>query len=135
MARIAPYLAPFVSLVLFELALAQVQPRQQPDADSPRQPTLKAGGSGADPADVPASKNSDAVANNAGEQPTIPEDVLALFKRLDKLGRDKVKDAKFVELSLTSEEGDRKISQKAWLVSDDKDSVTVLQDDLLPWKY
>jgi hypothetical protein len=74
--------------------------------------------------------------SDGGQQSAIPPDLQTLFLRLDALGRNKVKDAKFVELHLSNaDEPGRRWSVKGWLVSEDERTVTVLEDDLLPWIY
>lgn len=66
----------------------------------------------------------------------IPPELRALFVRLDALGRDKVKDAKFVQLHLSNaDKPECKGTMEAWLLSDDKRTATVLKDDLSPWTY
>lgn len=69
----------------------------------------------------------------AGKQ--LPEDLRKLFALLDDLGRAPVKDAKFIELSLTDPQAGRAMKKDAWLLEEKADSITVLQDDLLPWTY
>jgi hypothetical protein len=66
----------------------------------------------------------------------ISDDLKGLFAVLDDLGRAAIKDAKPVELTLVNSElPDRKQTKLAWLVSEDDKSVTVLEDDLIPWTY
>jgi HEAT repeat protein len=55
---------------------------------------------------------------------------------LDGFGRDRIKDATFVELSLSDAgEPKRRWTENAWLEEKDADSITVLGNDLLPWIY
>jgi len=55
-----------------------------------------------------------------GQKSAIPPDLQDLFLRLDALGRDKVKDAKFVELHLSNaDEPGRRWTVKGWLSSED----------------
>ena len=66
----------------------------------------------------------------SGQPPTsVPAAIEPFFQRLDAFGRDRVKTAKFVEL--TFDRG----AQTGWLVAEDDTSVTTLMDDLLPWVY
>jgi hypothetical protein len=70
------------------------------------------------------------------QQKSLPPELRELFARLDSLGRDKVKDARFVELRLSSaEEPSRRRTEKAWVVSESDEVVSVLKEDLLPWTY
>lgn len=71
-----------------------------------------------------------------GQRSAIPKELQDLFLRLDALGRDKVQNAKFVELHLSNaDEPGRRWTAKGWLVSEDERTATVLEDDLLPWGY
>ncbi len=78
----------------------------------------------------PPKKDTNALIPVSEQPPTsIPTAIEQLFRRLDTLGRDKVKTAKFVEL--TFDRG----AQTGWLIAEDDTSVTTLMDDLLPWVY
>jgi len=71
-----------------------------------------------------------------GPQPTISDGLQKLFARLDSLGRDKVRDAKFVTLEFCNvDEPARSWSEKAWLISQTDESALVLKEDLIPWTY
>ena len=68
--------------------------------------------------------------------PAVSDDLKGLFTVLDDFGQAAIKDAKPVELTLVNaEQPDRKQTKQAWLVSEDDKSVTVLEDDLIPWTY
>lgn len=70
------------------------------------------------------------------KQQEIPDALRDLFIQLDSLGREKVKDARFVELHLSATgERSRRQTEKAWLILEGDKTVTVLKDDLLPWTY
>ena len=74
--------------------------------------------------------------SGGGQQQPIPPELQDLFTRLDSLGREKVKDAKFVELRLSNtEEPGRRWTVKGWLITEGEQTATVLEDDLLPWMY
>ena len=66
----------------------------------------------------------------------IPGELLALFERIDSLGRQKVHDAKFVSLQLSNAgKPTRQGAETGWLISQDGESVSVLKDDLIQWTY
>jgi hypothetical protein len=68
----------------------------------------------------------------------ISDDLRALFAKLDTLGRDKVAGASFVELEFSSADTPARRDnwkETAWLISENKESIAVLKDDLLPWTY
>ena len=66
----------------------------------------------------------------------VSDELKGLFTVIDDLGRAAIKDAKPVELTLVNAElPDRKQTKQAWLVTEDDKSVTVLEDDLIPWTY
>lgn len=66
----------------------------------------------------------------------LPQDLLALFKKLDELGREQVKDAKFVKATFRNAQAPTsETSEDAWLVAEDDGTVTLLKDDLSPWVY
>ncbi len=68
----------------------------------------------------------------------LPSDILALFQRLDALGTPSVKDAKYVVLDfITIESMGRRDewSVNAWLLTEDENTITVLEDDLRPKFY
>jgi hypothetical protein len=99
----------------------------------------------AQPDKPPIQRAQSASANNtsnaAASEPrsskaTLPASLTALFARLDKLGRDKIKDAKFVTLTFTDvERGHGKSTENAWLVAENGSSITVMRDELIPWTY
>ena len=102
------------------------------------------GKSGAQVAAAKSDENSGSSPQQQSETPKASDDNKApaneqlrdLFERLDKLGRSKVKDAKFVELEFSSsEESAGTWSVKAWLVSRDDESIVVMMDDLIPRTY
>ena len=83
----------------------------------------------------PEASPQSAVADKASPDKS-PEALRPLFSLLDDLGRGQVKNAKFVQLSFVNlDEPTRPRTQDAWLLEDKDDSITVLQDDLLPWTY
>ncbi len=66
----------------------------------------------------------------------VSDDLKSLFMVLDDLGRGTVKDAKPIELTLVdAEQQARREIMQVWLVSEDDKSLTVWQDDLIPWTY
>ena len=66
----------------------------------------------------------------------ISEALKSLFTRLDELGLAGVKDAKPVELTLVNvEHNDNRETVRGWVIAEDNDSITVLEDDLIPWTY
>lgn len=95
------------------------------------------------PAAVPddktvSSSKSAASAPVADEASDLPAPLLADFKRLSELGRDKVKNARFVKVTFTKrgyEDREDEFTEEAWLIAENKDSVTLLKRDLLPWIY
>jgi hypothetical protein len=65
-----------------------------------------------------------------------PAELLALFEQMDEFGRDRVKDARFVTATFVNPDApDKEFSQQGWLVAEDDETITLLQDDLIPWIY
>ena len=70
------------------------------------------------------------------ENADLPNNLLALFQRLDELGRGKIQNATFVEFTLGgTERADYKSTKSAWLIEENDQSVEFLQDDLISWVY
>ena len=66
----------------------------------------------------------------------LSNDLLAFFRRIDELGRASVEHAKFVKVTISSVAWrGHKSSKYAWLVGENDKTVTLLQDDLVPWSY
>ena len=63
------------------------------------------------------------------EDQPIPDVYERLFRQLDKLGRDKVKDARFVEVTFGQH------SETAWLVEEDDLTAVLMREDLVPWTF
>lgn len=91
----------------------------------------------------PDSSKENSQATNYADEParngdSIPARLQILFKRLDAFNRDKIKDARFVELELTEawyfggQVGNNSRTESAWLINQDDDSIVVLQEDLIP---
>lgn len=124
-------------LLLLLLAVATNFGCSGKDADeSPGPKTLREKKRAA-PTQLDPAKSSDEASSNRGATgDQISAELRDLFARLDKLGRIKIKGAKFVELEFSSVEGpERKWTEKAWLVSQDDESTVVMKDDLLLWTY
>jgi hypothetical protein len=104
----------------------------QPDTTSaaPEKPA-------ADPASPPAVRPAEKPAEGKAETLDLPKELLPLFKQLDELGRDKVKDAKFVTVTImyAGLSNGQEYSADAWLVAEDDKTVTLLKEDLIPWVY
>lgn len=64
-----------------------------------------------------------------GQAVSIPSEAKGLFQQLDRLERDKVKNAHFVELLF--DHG----TEQAWLIQENDVEVVVLRNDLLPWTF
>ncbi len=110
------------SLVLFSLGCSQ-NPAQQAEKR-------------------PGNTSPDATETPSSDRPSTEQKALAnkklqaLFEKLDEFGLNKVRDAKFVELEFSDDRRRSKSRvEKAWLLSQDDQSIVVLQDDLIPWTY
>jgi hypothetical protein len=73
-------------------------------------------------------------------QPEMPvlDTVRTLFNKVDRLGRDQVEHATYVQLKIVCSSPLRlspALPDHAWLIAEDDRSVTVMQDDLIPWTY
>jgi len=80
------------------------------------------------------------IAAFAAEMPAndgvITPQLLALFQKLDALGRAPIKDATFVTLRFAmAESPNREWSEPAWLIAESDPTITVLTDDLIPHVY
>jgi hypothetical protein len=80
--------------------------------------------------------NDEAASHGKSVGKEITPALQSLFERLDKLDRDKIKDAQFVTINLAVVGGPgRRSTENAWLISRDATSIVVLKDDLIPWRY
>jgi hypothetical protein len=88
-------------------------------------------------ADPPSSKSSPPPRTpSGGSGQPLPANLEALFRKLDDLGRPSVREAKFVKVTFTTvgREGyDR--SKLSWALGEINKTVTLLEDDLVPWVY
>lgn len=74
----------------------------------------------------------------AGADEALSPELLTVFRRLDELGRDAVADARLVELryrEVLTSRGARERSKEGWLLDGDDEGLTLLYEDLLPWRY
>lgn len=66
----------------------------------------------------------------------LSKELFALLRQIDELGRAKLQDAKYVEVKVQNQEQpDHEVSQHSWLIEESEESLTLLQDDLIPWVY
>jgi hypothetical protein len=85
-------------------------------------------------ADPPSPKSGPATSAPAEVGKPLPAEVEALFRKIDDLGRPSVRDAKFVQVTIAGP-GDYERSQFAWMLGEKSKTVTLLEDDLVPWVY
>lgn len=89
------------------------------------------------PQDIASTHPVVAVNDSSKADAQVPQgDTGSLFKQLDDLGRDKVRDAKFVTITLVNaDDPDLEFSRDGWQVAEDNSTVTLLENDLLSWTY
>jgi hypothetical protein len=103
-------------------------------AAEPQSPSSAGSGASSDK-DTTAARSEASQPQNVQKR-ELPRSLLSLFQPLDKLGRDDLKDAKFVKLEFADADDSRgEQSENAWLLARDEGSIKVLKDDLIPWVY
>ncbi len=84
----------------------------------------------------PSKPGSSATAPTPASGQSQPVDVEALFRQIDELGRPAVRDAKFVKVTFSfGGRANYERARFAWLLGESNKTVTLLEDDLVPWAY
>jgi hypothetical protein len=126
----------FVNILFALLLTARCCSAAEPAGSSSADVSQKSPGT-TSPDKSPSNNATDQAAthdNSAGKE--ISPALRSLFERLDKLGRDKIKDAQFITINFVDVgESARQSTANAWLINRDANSVVLMQDDLIPWKY
>lgn len=80
------------------------------------------------------SRGQDAAADDT--KSAISEGLLSLFRQIDEFGRDKIAEAKFVEVTfISNHEGAKPATQICWLVEQTGETITVFENDLIVVTY